>query len=131
MCSLLHEFKTSEYDLDIKVCTDGQSALDYLRSELNQSSQTPDVVILDVNLPLKNGFEVLKEMKEDPQLKTIPVFFLTTSQTHQDILRGKALGVNSFLTKPDQIEVLEELIRKFYKVELPAALASKAAPENG
>jgi DNA-binding response OmpR family regulator len=126
MCSLLADLKPPEYELDIHVCTDGQSALNYLfRREMYLKAQTPDVVILDVNLPLKNGFEVLKEMKEDLDLKMIPVFFLSTSQTSRDIRTGKALGVNSFLTKPDQIEAFEALIRSFYRVELPAVLGPK------
>jgi DNA-binding response OmpR family regulator len=128
MCSLLNTFKTPEYELDIHVCTDGQSALNYLfRRDLHQKARTPDVVILDGNLPLKNGFEVLKEIREDFKLRTMPVFFLTTSQTTKDILRGKALGVNAFLTKPDHIEAFEELIQNFYRVELPAVLGLNGA----
>ena len=73
----------------------------YLRGEGKFSgSPRPDIILLDLNLPKKNGREVLKEIKEDNNLKNIPVVILTTSNAEKDILRAYGLHANAYITKP-------------------------------
>jgi DNA-binding response OmpR family regulator len=75
------------------------------------SSPRPDLVLLDLNLPRKNGREVLAEIKADPELKTIPVAILTTSQAEQDILEAYNLHANCYIVKPVQFENFVTAIR--------------------
>lgn len=80
---------------------DGVEALDYLRQTGEFSDcPRPDLILLDLNLPRKNGIEVLKEIKSDDSLKMIPVIVLTTSNADEDILKCYALHANCYITKP-------------------------------
>jgi two-component system response regulator len=88
------------------------------------SAPCPDVVLLDLNLPRKDGREVLAEIKSDPELKKIPVIILTTSQAEEDILRAYNLAVNCYITKPvdlDQFTKVVQAIEDFWftVVKLP------------
>lgn len=89
---------------DVKLITsvcDGVEAMAYLRREAPYSAAPrPALVLLDINMPKKNGFEVLSEMKDDPELRTIPVVMLTTSSREADITAAYASGACSFVTKP-------------------------------
>ncbi len=80
---------------------DGVEAMQFLRRE-GQYAQAPrpDLIMLDLNLPRKDGREVLAELKQDPNLKTIPVVVLTTSRAEQDVLRSYELHANCYITKP-------------------------------
>jgi CheY-like chemotaxis protein len=69
------------------------------------------ISIIDINMPKKNGFEVLSEIKNDPKLKLIPCIMLTTSQSEEDIKKAYDLGANSFLTKPFELESMLELFK--------------------
>jgi CheY-like chemotaxis protein len=86
---------------DMHVAGDGEEALDYLfrRGEF-RDAQRPDLILLDLNLPKKDGREVLAEVKADDNLKVIPVVVLTTSATESDVLRMYKLHANSYITKP-------------------------------
>ena len=85
----------------IHVAEDGEEAVLYLRGEGKFSgSPRPDIILLDLNLPKKDGREVLKEIKEDNNLKNIPVVILTTSNAEKDILRAYGLHANAYITKP-------------------------------
>jgi len=85
----------------ISVARDGVEALAFLRKEGPHAvAPTPDVVFLDLNMPRKNGREVLKEMKQDPKLKAIPVVILTTSSADEDILRSYDLQAAAYVVKP-------------------------------
>lgn len=91
----------SKITVNLNVVQDGIQALSYLRRQANYvNAVTPDLVLLDLNLPRKNGREVLQEIKEDLTLKHIPVIVLTTSDTEEDILRSYELGVNCYVQKP-------------------------------
>lgn len=80
---------------------DGVEAMAYLRRESKYKDvPRPDLVLLDLNMPRKDGREVLQEMKSDPHLKSIPVVILTTSTAEADILRAYNLGTNCYITKP-------------------------------
>ena len=85
----------------------------------------PGLILLDLNMPRKDGREALKEIRSDPRLRHIPIVVLTTSKAEEDILRTYDLGVNSFIIKPVTFESLVDIIRALAKywfeiVELPA-----------
>jgi chemotaxis family two-component system response regulator Rcp1 len=87
----------------LRVARDGVEAMELLRSNISKKD-LPDLILLDLNLPKKDGREVLKEIKEDSALRQIPVVILTTSQAEQDIVRGYLLGANAFIVKPVDLE---------------------------
>jgi two-component system response regulator len=86
---------------NMNVTRDGEEAMSYLRKEgPYQDAKTPDLILLDLNMPKKDGREVLNEIKADDSLKTIPIVVLTTSESEEDILRSYNLGANCYVTKP-------------------------------
>lgn len=108
---------------------DGEELMDYLKREKQyrhpQKAPVPGIILLDLNMPRKDGREALMEIKSDPELKRIPVVVLTTSQSEEDILKSYDLGVNSFIRKPegfaDFVNVIRTLGRYWFEiVELPA-----------
>ncbi len=91
---------------------DGVEALAFLRKQGNYTSvPRPDLILLDLNLPKKDGREVLGEIKEDPNLRRIPVVVLTTSKTEEDIIKSYDLHVNSYVTKPVDLNKFLNVIR--------------------
>jgi two-component system, chemotaxis family, response regulator Rcp1 len=94
-------FKEGKVRNNLHVCCDGEEAMDYLqlRGKYTNASR-PDLVLLDLNLPRKDGRQVLEEVKQDPVLRTIPIVILTTSAAEQDILRSYNLHANCYITKP-------------------------------
>ena len=107
------------------VVQDGVDALAYLRREGQYGSVSrPDIILLDLNMPRKDGREVLEEIKADPQLRRIPVVILTTSQADQDVLHSYDLGANCYITKPvdlGQLTAVVQAIENFWftVVKLP------------
>lgn len=106
---------------------DGEELLDYLMNRGDYAAvetSRPGVILLDLNMPRKDGREALKEIKSDPNLREIPVVVFTTSQAEEDIYRSYQLGVNSFITKPVTFENLISVMKALGKywfeiVELP------------
>ncbi len=107
---------------------DGLELLKYLRHQGDYSdpstSPKPGLILLDLNMPLMDGREALKEIKSDPELRSIPVVVLTTSSAEEDIIKTYEYGVNSFITKPVTFQGLVEVIKQtgiywFEIVELP------------
>ena len=97
----LEALKESKVHNNISVVTDGVEALAFLRQENKFSnSPCPDIVLLDLNLPKKTGIEVLTEIKNDKNLKHIPVVILTTSKDEEDILKTYTQHANAYVTKP-------------------------------
>jgi len=91
---------------------DGEEALAYLRRQGAHAQATrPDLVLLDLNLPRKSGREVLAEIKEDPDLKRIPVVILTVSEAEQDIIKSYNLHANCYITKPVNLEQFIEVVK--------------------
>ncbi len=111
----------------LTVVQDGVEALTYLRRQGRYSdAPRPDVVLLDLNLPKKDGREVLAEIKEDPDLRRIPVVVLTTSRAEEDIARTYDLHGNCYISKPVDLEQFMTVIKSienfwFTVVRLPAA----------
>lgn len=93
---------------------DGQELMDYLRRAgrwATEDAPRPGLILLDLNMPRKDGRQALREIKSDPELRSIPVVVLTTSKTEEDILRSYDLGANTFITKPVTFERLVEIVR--------------------
>ena len=92
---------------------DGEELLDYLKRRgryENSDVVRPGMILLDLNMPRKDGRETLKEIKSDPELKDIPVVIFTTSKTEEDVFRSYQLGSNSFITKPVTFDKLVNVI---------------------
>jgi CheY-like chemotaxis protein len=98
---------------ELHVVTDGEQALRFLRREGEYAdAPRPGLVLLDLNLPRRDGREVLAEIKADPDLRTIPVVVLTTSEAEEDILRSYSLHANAYVSKPVDFERFVEVIRR-------------------
>ena len=94
-------FEEGRINNNLSVAEDGEEAMMFLRNEGQFAKATrPDLILLDLNLPGMDGREVLKEVKEDDDLKKIPVVVLTTSKAEEDILKSYDLHANSYITKP-------------------------------
>lgn len=101
---------------------DGEEALDYLLHRAPQgSTPTPDLVLLDLNLPRVTGLEVLRKLRATHGFQDLPVVVLTTSSSDSDRNTSIALGVRAFLTKPPDLDDYEYLVRRLIDVELGAA----------
>ena len=98
------------------VVRDGEEALAFLRRQgPYHNAPSPDLILLDLNLPKKDGREVLAEIKHDPDLKRIPVVVLTTSEAEQDIVRAYDLHANCYITKPMDLDDFLETIREIHR----------------
>lgn len=115
---------------------DGEELMDYLRRQGKYTeiadSPLPGLILLDLNMPKKDGREALKEIKSDPRLRAIPIVILTTSKAEEDVFRAYDLGVNSFIVKPVTFQSLVDLTLTlnrywFEIVELPS---QEAATQN-
>ena len=104
--------------VNVNIVEDGVQAMAYLHQEGSYvQAKRPDIILLDLNLPRKDGREVLHEIKSDPNLKRIPVVVLTTSDADEDILKSYDLGANSFVTKPvglEQFAIIVKSIENFW-----------------
>jgi CheY-like chemotaxis protein len=97
----------------LECVADGVQAMQYLRREGEyRGAARPDLILLDLNLPRKDGREVLAEIKSDPVLATIPVVVLTTSHAEEDVLKSYQLHANAYVTKPVDFERFIEVVRQ-------------------
>ncbi len=124
----MESFSDSKVINNLHLVVDGMEALDFLYQRgKHVNAVRPDLILLDLNLPKKNGMEVLEEIKEDPTLKYIPVVVLTTSSAEQDILESYKLHANSYMVKPvdfEQFVLVIKSIENFWlaAVKLPSKL---------
>jgi CheY-like chemotaxis protein len=96
------------------VVRDGEEAMAYLRRQGQyHDAKVPGLILLDINMPKKNGFEVLTEIKADAELRHIPVVMLTTSESEYDIVKSYAKGACSFITKPMDFDEFGGVIKQF------------------
>ncbi|BAZ70407.1 MAG: response regulator [Pelatocladus maniniholoensis HA4357-MV3] len=118
----------SRLAIDLRIVRDGEELMDYLyrhgRYADPNISPHPGLILLDLNMPKKDGREALREIKNDPELRSIPVVVLTTSKAEEDIYRTYNLGANSFIIKPVTFAALVEVMKAIGKywfeiVELP------------
>jgi len=117
--------KNGKVAINLHVVNDGVQALQYLRRQGPFASEpAPDLVLLDLNLPKKDGREVLADMKADAALRMIPVVVLTTSDADADVVNSYGLGVNCYVTKPVDFKQFTRVVRSieefwFSVVKLP------------
>ncbi|MBL0884314.1 MAG: response regulator [Chitinophagaceae bacterium] len=108
----IEAFKEAKIRNHIRVVRDGEEALAYLKKEAAYADvQTPDIILLDINLPKVDGKEVLHELKKSPILKRIPVIMLTTSSAELDVQESYANHANSYVIKPVDLGKFMEVIR--------------------
>jgi CheY-like chemotaxis protein len=106
-------FEDNKITNNLNCLTDGEQAVAYLRREGEyKDAVRPDLILLDLNLPRKDGREVLAEIKSDEELSVIPIVVLTTSAAEEDILRSYRLHANAYVTKPVDFERFIEVVRQ-------------------
>ena len=105
---------------------DGEAALAYLRQEgPYKNAVRPGLILLDINMPKKNGFEVLEAIKANPQLQPLPVIILTTSEREEDVVRSYVYGACSYIRKPVSLERFIDVVKQF---EVYWTLVSRVPP---
>ena len=108
----LHALEESKVQVNLNVVEDGVKALSYLqRQGAHTHAVQPDLILLDLNLPRKDGREVLQHIRGDERLSHIPVVVLTTSDADEDILRSYQLGANSYVTKPVGLKEFAQIVQ--------------------
>ncbi len=116
-------FREGKKDTRLEIVTDGVEALKFLRKEgIYAEKPTPDLILLDLNLPKWDGREVLEAVKSDPELKRIPVVVLTTSNAGSDILKSYDLHANCFINKPVDFDKFFDIIHKIEEFWLNTAI---------
>jgi CheY-like chemotaxis protein len=106
-------FEFNKVHNNLNVVNDGEQALAYLRNEGEYAGKLrPDLVLLDLNLPRKDGREVLAEVKSDERLRAIPIVVLTTSEAEEDVLKSYQLHANAYVTKPVDFERFVSIVRQ-------------------
>jgi CheY-like chemotaxis protein len=114
--------RETEFAVRLHVATDGVQAMEFLRREgVYRDAPRPRLVLLDLNLPRKDGREVLRDMKEDVELRQIPVVVLTTSQDRTDIHGAYELYANCYVQKPLELDGLIETVRCIHRYWLLTA----------
>ena len=106
-------FEANQLNVHLSHVEDGQYLIDILKAQgkYNKFGELPNLILLDLNMPRKNGFDVLKEIKENDQLKRIPIIIFTTSKTARDIDKAYELGANCYISKPQTVEEWTEIIQ--------------------
>ena len=105
-------FKDARVLVNLSVAGDGEEAMAFLKREGKYSNKPrPDIILLDLNLPKKDGRAVLAEIKEDPNLQTIPVVILTMSASEEDVLKSYSLHANCYITKPVDLDGFLKVVK--------------------
>lgn len=122
----LDAFEESKFETKVSVARNGREALDFLNKKGEFTNvQRPDLILLDINIPIFNGLEVLDEIKNDENLKKIPVIMLTTSSNQKDIDLAYTKYCNSYIKKPLEMEEFIEAILKIEEFWLQLSILSK------
>ena len=104
--------KAAEFASHVSVVRDGIEAIEFLRhSGKFANARRPDLILLDINMPRKNGCEVLEEIRCDEDLRLIPIVILTSSEAEEDIRRSYELGANCFVTKPADLDEMVKVVQ--------------------
>ena len=115
--------KEGRIDVNLEVIMDGVEAVKYLHKQPPyENALTPDLILLDLNLPKKDGREVLADIKMDEHLKKIPVIVLTTSKSEQDVMKSYKLHVNCYINKPVEFDEFFEIVKKIEEFWLGTAI---------
>lgn len=122
----LDAFEESKFDTKVSVARNGQEALDFLYQKGEfKKAQRPDIVLLDINIPIFNGLEVLQEIKQHEILKRIPVIMLTTSSNQTDIDKAYENHCNSYIKKPLEMEEFMQAILQIEEFWLQLSILTK------
>lgn len=116
--------KDSGLDYHLDTVNDGEQAMEYLNGKKSSGGKLPDMILLDLNMPKKNGHEVLADITKDSTLKTIPVVLLTVSQREEDVQEALKLKMNYYLAKPISAETVKVLIDAIFNLNSEAAKSS-------
>lgn len=122
--------ETSKLRLELSVAMDGIEAMRFLRREGEHvGAPRPDLILLDLNLPKKDGRQILIEIKADSQFRRIPVVILTSSDAERDVAQSYALGANCYVTKPVDLKAFQAIVQAvedfwFTVVKLPSSVAA-------
>jgi CheY-like chemotaxis protein len=111
----LEAFKQCKLQNRVDIVRDGQQVIDYLKYEnefKNREKEKPVLILLDIKMPKYDGIQVLKYLKSDPELKTIPVVMLTSSSIERDLVESYKLGVNAYVIKPVDFDDFIEAVKK-------------------
>ena len=109
---MIEAFKKAQFSHHLSIAEDGMEALDFLRQEgAYHGAPRPDLILLDLNMPRKNGQEVLAEIKADDNLKNIPVVILTTSQAKDDVVKAYGLHANCYINKPVDFDAFTKVVQ--------------------
>jgi CheY-like chemotaxis protein len=123
-------FEENNFSSNFYFVEDGEELVDYLnykgKYQNDKTKRCLDLILLDLNMPKKDGREALKEIKSNPALKSIPVIVMTTSKLKDDIMKSYSMGVNCFISKPTTysglIEVTRSIIKHWFEIaQLPCA----------
>jgi len=113
---VVESMKESKKPNNISMVKDGVEAMTYLHHEgVYANAVRPDIILLDLNLPMKNGKEVLAEIKKDPDLKRIPVIVFTASSAERDVINSYDLHANCYITKPVSLDKFIEVVKSIEK----------------
>ena len=122
-------FRDANSSIHLSVAADGVEAMAFLKHVgMHANSPRPDLILLDLNLPKMDGREVLAQIKEDDDLKTIPTVILTTSDAESDIVKSYQLQANCYLTKPVQLDAFESLVKSINDFWLTKAKLPQQRP---
>ena len=132
-------FTDSGLPVELRWVADGEELMDYLfqRNGYDDFSQSPEpnLILLDLNMPKKDGREALAEIMGHPKFRDIPVIVLTTSRDAEDVQQCREMGVSSFVTKPNSfqslVDVMKEISRNFLEPPFPSVDNLSTAPECG
>ena len=116
--------KDSGLEYNLAVVSDGVEAMEYLNNKKASSEKLPDVILLDLNMPKKNGHEVLADIHNDDKLKTIPVVVLTVSRRDEDVMEALKVKMNYYLAKPVSAETLAALVNSIFSLSSEEAFAA-------
>lgn len=125
--------KETSVDVGITVARDGMEALEYLHGTERGVNTRPNLILLDLNLPKKNGREVLAEIKTSSKLKQIPVLVMTSSHSDEDIVQAYSLNANCYITKPGDLNQYLNVVKAienfwFFTATLPDGFQFSQAP---
>ena len=122
-------FKEGKKNVNLDVVMDGVEAINYLyKRDQYSEKESPDLILLDLNLPKMDGREVLEKVKNDDNLRMIPIIVLTTSDADQDILKSYNLHVNCYLNKPVDFDKFFDIIQKIEDFWLTTAILPSMIP---
>ena len=107
----------------VKIVSDGEEAIDYLEDDLNHKA--PHLAVVDIKMPLKDGFEVLKRVRANPKLCRMPVIIFSSSNSEVDVARAYDLGANSYVVKPGDAAGLDRVVAMIYEYWLSVNRAAK------